>query len=173
MRPLKREELLRMTDHELQVYNILLLQDVRTQMTSLVTAAGDLISTSRFARGNFIGPLMDQRPYVIGREAVSIWDGGKFPVALTMECTGTGKATDFLYVGHDPRGLRNAVKIPLDKPLSIAAGNALQVLADRGQRIYAAADIRLPEQLNVAGVVVTEEGTLGGEVQLRVYYGRN
>jgi len=149
------------------------IRDALRVLPELREGLADLISTTRFSRGDFLGPITDNRNYITKREPTSIFDGAVFPVAMFIECPGTGKSTDFLYIGPDPTTLRAGIKIPLDRAMSIANGNPLRVVCDRHQRMYAAADIIQAEQVDIAGNPLNEFGELGGEVELRVYYARN
>lgn len=152
-----------------------LLAKMLEELGQIKRAMGDLISTTRFSRGNFIGPFTNAgRTKRVGKEAVVLVGAAEFPQAVTIETPGTGKISDWLYVGNDKNGLRGAVRIPLEKAMRISEGNTLGIVVDRGQKLYAMAEVHsvVPEAGpgGIAGGAVINP--INGDVQVRVYIGR-
>jgi len=152
-----------------------LLEKMLEELTDIKRAMADLISTTRFSRGGFIGPFTNAgRTKQVGKTPVVLVAGAEFPQAVTIETPGTGKDSDWLYIGNDKHGLRGAIRISLITATRLSDGNAMNIVVDRHQTLYAMAEVHnvVPEAGpgGIAGGVVINP--INGEVAVRVYIGR-
>mgnify|MGYP001611898800 CR=1 FL=1 len=91
--------------------------------------------TSRFNRGGYDGPFIVGRTYTLGPEAAKtpaiVFSGRGYPVALLIEITGTGVATDELFISDDNGAMTQGLRV------SLTANSTLRIIADTGQEYYA------------------------------------
>lgn len=141
-------------------------------------ALADLISTSRFNRGGAVGPLISTREYPVGLTPVKIHGGAAYPVVVVIEGDGVTPAvnnnTDFLFVATSSSLTRSAgFRYPLSnagapgtaRPFGLVQGNALQVICDRHQSLYATADVWL-----IPTIALPQR--LGGLCSIKVHISR-
>jgi hypothetical protein len=133
-----------------------LLTQILGALVDIRAALGDLISTTRFSRGGYDGPMLRSSRHIVGYEPVLIFSGAETPVALLIETDGTGEQKDCLYI-HDDRGqCLSGYRFPLNKALSVATGNPIRIVADRHQRYYAMAVVKSRPQDKTAFAVTSQ-----------------
>jgi hypothetical protein len=143
------------------------LKGILDELKEIKVGLGDLISTTRFSRGGYDGPLISGADVRVGEKPVEIHSGAKFPAAVVVECIGTSGvpgSPDFIYFGTHEQQVRAGWRYPLNAPFTLSLGNVARFMVDRHQSLYAIADVFE----NLPGHIIRP----GAMVMIRVYKSR-